>query len=117
MIHLLSPIIFFTIFSASQSVSWDESKLHTAKNETYLSQIEKDVIYELNKVRTDPARYADEYIAPMAAYYEGKLLKRPDEITLVTQEGVSALYETIEVLKKTTSHICSKAKQSALSSS
>lgn len=101
MIHLLSPIIFFAFFNAPQTVSWDEAKLHTAKNETYLSQIEKEVIYELNKVRTDPTRYAEEYLTPMTAYYEGKLLKRPQETPLVTQEGVSALYETIEVLKKT----------------
>jgi hypothetical protein len=39
--------------------NWDIAILDTAANVDYLTGIEKDVILEMNKVRTDPKKYAE----------------------------------------------------------
>lgn len=43
--------------------SWNLAKLNTASNETYMTTAEKEMILEINKLRSDPAKYAD-YIKP-----------------------------------------------------
>lgn len=74
--------------------------LNTAKNASYLSPIEKEVIYEINLFRTNPAKYAKDYIAPLAKYYERKILHYPNDKSVMTNEGVKALNECVNVLKK-----------------
>ncbi|MDR0403601.1 MAG: CAP domain-containing protein [Treponema sp.] len=73
------------------SANWDIEKLDTARDADYLKGIEKDVILEMNKVRTDPKKYAELYIQPRLKYYDGKNYSQPGEITIVTQEGKKAV--------------------------
>jgi hypothetical protein len=64
----------------------------------YLSTLEKDVLRELNLVRADPPKYA-ELLEATKPFYAGKRFKRPGEITIITEEGVSAVEEAIQFLK------------------
>jgi uncharacterized protein YkwD len=104
-IMILIVLIFQMSYSlagnpAGNSAEWDISALNTASNADYLSQIEKDIILEINKLRSDPARYAAEYIAPLAKHYERRLLHYPGDHTIQTHEGVSALHECVRALKR-----------------
>ncbi|MBR4374040.1 MAG: CAP domain-containing protein [Treponema sp.] len=77
---------------------WDIAKLDTARNLDYLSTVEKDVILEMNKARSNPALYAELYIAPMAKKFNGKIYNG----TLMTNEGVSVVNECVSYMKKAT---------------
>ena len=93
-------IIFFLFSSLfAQEKKWDLSKLDTGRKASYLSELEKDVILELNKVRTNPKEYAEDYLVTMRKLYSGKFLQYPDEIKLLTKEGNKALEECIKVLQ------------------
>lgn len=66
----------------------------------FLSQIEKDVIIELNKARTNPAGYA-EYLVDYKRFYLGKYIKIPGKENIITEEGAAAVNEAIEFLEST----------------
>lgn len=78
----------------------DNKDLNTAKNVDYLSPIEKEVVFEINLFRSNPAKYAEDYIAPLAKYYEQKILHYPNDKSIMTNEGIKALNECVRVLKK-----------------
>jgi uncharacterized protein YkwD len=80
--------------------NWDIATLDTATNVDYLTGVEKDVILEMNKVRTDPQKYAELYIQPRLRYYSGKNYSVPGQITIVTQEGASAVNGCITALNR-----------------
>jgi hypothetical protein len=81
--------------------NWDLSEIDTSRSVRYLTEIEKNVILELNKVRTNPKKYAELYLVPTLGYYQGKDLHRPGKITIRTVEGRSAVDECIKVLSTT----------------
>jgi uncharacterized protein YkwD len=85
------------------AANWDIEKLDTAKDAEYLSAVERDVILEMNKVRTNPKKYAELYIQPQLKYYSGKNYSVPGEITIVTQEGAAAVNGCIAALNKASS--------------
>ena len=60
-----------------------------------------EVLKEINAARTDPSAYAA-HLAPMLKLYEGKLLRRPGEVALMTQEGVAAVEEAVRFLQSAT---------------
>lgn len=62
-----------------------------------LSALEQEIIEEMNRVRRDPAAYAQE-LAQMKQYYQGNLLTLPGRTPIVTKEGVQALDDAIEFL-------------------
>lgn len=76
-------------------------ELNTAKNAAYLNQLERDVILELNKVRSDPKRYAEDYLDELRPAFNGNLYTYPGQVTIKSQEGIRPLDECIKVLKKT----------------
>jgi uncharacterized protein YkwD len=82
---------------------WNIQALDTARNAVYLDQVERDVVLELNKVRTNPAAYADSHLVTRRRYYRAKIYRRPGNIDLVTSEGVRAIDECIRVLKSVSS--------------
>lgn len=79
---------------------WNLSALHTARNAGYLKDLEKQVILELNKVRSDPSRYAKAFLFSQRDYYEGRRLTYPGETPILTQEGVKAFDEGYQFLLK-----------------
>jgi hypothetical protein len=78
---------------------WGQSGLNTAINADYLSHLEKEVILEVNKFRSNPARYAEDYLVPYRQFYNGRNLEMPGQITIVTNEGVKPLDECIAQFK------------------
>jgi hypothetical protein len=84
----------------SREKAWP-TELNTAKDAAYMNELEQNVILELNKVRSNPKRYAEEYMEELRDHYKGKLFYVPgQEIPVKTQEGLSPLEECIRVLKK-----------------
>lgn len=80
--------------------AWNAAELNTAANANYLTTLEKEIILETNKLRSNPAKYAEEYIEPLAKNYKRKLLYYPGDKPVLTREGVSALHECVRALKK-----------------
>ncbi|MFP4297623.1 MAG: CAP domain-containing protein [Spirulinaceae cyanobacterium] len=63
-----------------------------------LSPLERQVLAEMNRARTDPQGYAA-WLETMKQYYQGRILKLPNQDTLPTQEGTKAVDEAIQVLQ------------------
>ena len=82
------------------AANWNIEILDTGKDAEYLSPIEKDVILEMNKVRTDPKKYAELYIQPMLRYFNGNLYQKPGEIAIRTNEGKKAVEICITALSR-----------------
>lgn len=91
--------VFFLSFGNNPETT---GALNTAATVSYLSPIEKEIIFEINLFRSNPAEYAQKYIAPLANLYKGKLLNYPNDKPLLTKEGVKALNECVHELKKAT---------------
>jgi hypothetical protein len=81
--------------------NWDIDALDTAKDADYLTGIEKDVVLETNKARTDPKKYAELYIQPELKYYKGKRLARPGQAFILMQEGQAAVEECVAEMTNT----------------
>ena len=86
--------------SDPDAANWNIAVLDTAANVNYLTDVEKDVILEMNKVRTDPKKYVELYIQPRLRYFNGRNYSVPGQITLVTQEGAAAVNECVTALNK-----------------
>jgi len=95
-ILVLSVLISF----AQSTYQWPIQDLDTARDASYLSNEEKDVILELNKVRHNPAMYAQFCMQWMEIFYSNKLLQIPGKTIYKTEEGKTAFLECIEALKK-----------------
>jgi uncharacterized protein YkwD len=78
--------------------NWDIDALDTGRDAEYLTGLEKDVLLEMNMVRSDPKKYAELYIKPMTANFQGNLYTDPEEGTWRTREGRKAVNECIRVL-------------------
>jgi uncharacterized protein YkwD len=72
---------------------WDIQRLDTARNAGYLSRLEKDLILEMNKVRSDPKKYAELYILPRTRYFKGNNYSLAAGRSIATREGVRAVEE------------------------
>jgi hypothetical protein len=72
-------VVVFCVLCAARNLvaqnndeaNWDIKALDTARSVSYLSSVEKDVILELNMVRSNPRKYAELYIKPMQAWFGG----------------------------------------------
>lgn len=97
----LAIIILLSNFGIAQNeFVWPIKDLDTARDVSYLSKEEKDVILELNKVRYNPAMYAHLHMKWMEVFYSGKLLKIPGKIVYETNEGKEAFLDCIDALSK-----------------
>jgi len=85
------------------AANWDIAALDTAANADYLTGLEKDVVLEMNKVRTNPKKYSELYIQPRLKYFNGNRYSVPGQITLVTQEGAAAVNDCINALNRASS--------------
>jgi len=106
LVMLISICLLLTAWISSGSTispgkAWNISTLNTAGDAEYLSPAEKGVILEINKLRSDPAAYAAEYLEPLVHRYQGQLLHLPGNTRVKTMEGVIALMDAIRFLKKT----------------
>lgn len=98
-------VLFSTIWGLGPSERSHEkewpAELNSAKHAVYMNEMEREVIHELNKVRSNPKRYAEEYMEELRSAFDGKLLKLEGQIPIRSQEGIYPLEECIKVLKKT----------------
>lgn len=103
----MHTILFVLIiaFSSPFFVQADEpvwpDELNTAKNVSLLNDLEREVIFELNKVRSNPKRYSEQYLESLYSAYKGKIYYYPGQEPTLTKEGNGALLECIMVLRKT----------------
>ena len=68
---------------------------------TNFAALERGVLDELNRVRSDPRSYANG-LEHELEFYRGNLFRRPgDESALQTREGAAAVREAIRVLRQT----------------
>jgi uncharacterized protein YkwD len=81
--------------TAEEQKIWDIKELDKARKTFDLSELEADVILELNKARTNPAKYAELYIKPRLSDYKDKFYKGK-----VTKEGVVAVNDCIKAMNK-----------------
>jgi uncharacterized protein YkwD len=81
---------------------WNVNQLDTARNVSYLSRLEKDVILELNKARSNPPRYAELYIRPQARYFRGNAYSPPGPggRSITTVEGSKAVEECYTAMSR-----------------
>jgi len=92
---------FVSAFSiAQQNYEWPIKTLDTARDVTYLSEEEKDIILEMNMLRHNPSAYTQKHILWMRVFYHGKVLEIPGKTPFKTHEGVEAFDECLEALKK-----------------
>jgi uncharacterized protein YkwD len=84
--------------SPGQSSHPESLNLAQGDEMAYLSQLEALIIREMNQARANPRDYADQLEA-LKPYYEGRLFRRPGEIPIRTQEGLSAVNEAIRALR------------------
>jgi len=82
------------------SPKWKPETIDTTRGADYMTRTERDVVIEINMMRSDPARYAQKYLVPLRTYYHGHLLKYPGKTPLATNEGVRALEECIHELER-----------------
>ena len=79
---------------------WADSIFECVRSCAYLSDLEKDVIVELNKCRTNPARYSDEILVPyLERMGDDGMYVDSQGLNIMTQEGRSAVQEAIDALK------------------
>lgn len=97
----LSLLVFLMARLVFASEVWDPS-LDTGRTADFLSDIEKDVILEVNMARTNPPAYAEEYLVPMREYFNGTLYQEPGGPLYRMNEGLVALDECIRVMKAQT---------------
>ena len=92
-LKLLAAITALSLLSPTQGATANSGA-------SYLSVIEAQILREMNLARTRPAGYA-EFLAERRKYFKGKRFKQPREGAIQTREGVDALNDAIESLKKT----------------
>ncbi len=98
---LLFPMLVFGQSLENHFETAWPSGLNTASGASYLDELEREVIHELNKVRSNPKRYAEEYMEELQTAFSGKLYVYPGQEPLKSQEGVKPLIECIKILKLT----------------
>lgn len=101
LIIILSIFLGLNVPSEIQESGDWPAELNTAKDAPYLTELQKQVIFELNKVRSNPKRFAEEYMEDLRTFYEGTLFLYPGQDPVKTKEGIAPLNECIRVLLKT----------------
>lgn len=100
-LYLLLSLLTITLSILPQSTgnhTWPDS-LNTAKNDVSMSDLEKSVVLEMNKVRSNPRDYA-QLLKQERELYEGLILKKDGQL-MQTKEGIAAVDECIRYLENT----------------
>ncbi len=90
-------LIVFSLLSASPRKLTGSSGVRD-KN-IYLSELEQEVVAELNLARTQPKRYSD-FLADYSRLFVGREIHERGQINLLTNEGIRAVNEAVGFLKK-----------------
>jgi len=95
--YLLIILIFnsFVTFASSRNLKGSSER---QDNASYLSELERDVVDELNFARTHPSDYSV-YLIEYSKLFVGRELREDGETTILTKEGKSAVNEAIRFLR------------------
>ncbi len=94
-------LIFLFILNYINCESSIKKNLNT-NNSAELTQFQKQILAELNFVRTEPKKYAKEILTPKLKYFNGKKYTEPGKNTVLTYEGTKSLRECIRHLNAIT---------------
>ncbi|MBD2180420.1 DUF2135 domain-containing protein [Planktothrix sp. FACHB-1375] len=88
--------------SATQRPNTANNSRRSATNTTasFLSSLERGIVAEMNRARTNPPAYGA-ILQSQRRYYKGNRLELPGQIPIITKEGVRVVDETINFLKST----------------
>ena len=102
-IFILSLLFLFGFSFQEKETKTNEwpAELNTAKDAYFLDGFEKLVVLELNKVRTNPKRFAEEYLEELLTAFDGKLYTYPGQDPVKSKEGIGPLMECIQILRNT----------------
>lgn len=89
-------VILFSTLPASASPG--NRIIDKEDNFGYLSELEREVVDELNFARVQPSEYAD-YLIAYSELFVGRELHESGEVTIMTHEGRSAVNEAIRFLR------------------
>ena len=98
LMHLFFKIFLAACISIIQVIRLGYAQKREINIVQFPVSLEKEVFRELNLARQNPKKYAS-FLEQLKPYYVGKFIKRPDEPTIMTEEGVSAVDEAIRFLK------------------
>jgi uncharacterized protein YkwD len=90
-----------TVAPKAESISKTESvtKGENTISLGFMSQLEKEIIDEMNMARTEPQKYAA-FVEDYKSYYDGNRLTLPGrKKALVTNDGIAAVDEAINFLR------------------
>lgn len=94
-------LLMFGALDAQNGGKWGEA-LNTAKDAEYLSSVEQAVVFEMNKVRSNPKRYALEVILPLKKRFSESdnpyIFYNVDSVRILSKEGVAAIDECAKEL-------------------
>jgi len=95
--YLLIILIFnsFVTFASSRNLKGSSER---QDNASYLSELEREVVDELNFARTHPSDYSV-YLIEYSKLFVGRELREDGETTILTKEGKSAVNEAIRFLR------------------
>jgi uncharacterized protein YkwD len=94
-----SPQADKTLSSKSAPVVSVAPKSGSSAALSFLSQLEREILEEMNLARTNPQQYAA-YVEQYKTYYNGNRLKLPGRQTpIVTFDGIAAVDEAVGFLK------------------
>ena len=80
--------------------NWPDSIYSSVKGYPFLSDIQKEVIIEVNKCRSNPSRYADEVLEPfLKSMNPNGIFVDSNGKKIKTKEGKPAVKEAIEALR------------------
>ena len=96
--YYLSILLLFCILTSFSSRHNSERTPIRQERPVYLSNLESEVIYELNLARTQPKVYAD-FLSAYSVYFIGNELHEPGKTIMVTREGKFAVNEAVRFLK------------------
>ncbi|MBL7959307.1 CAP domain-containing protein [bacterium] len=85
---------FFILINTAHLPAQNEAK---PVSMNFLSDLEKQVYYELNRVRSNPKEYA-KHVKKVMGLFDGNLMKYPGETAIMTTEGESAAAECYDFL-------------------
>lgn len=98
---LIGALLLVTVGPAACVAAGSGSTVPAATAATVdLRKLEGDILLELNAARTAPATYAGR-IEALLQHMEGRILRRPGDVAIATQEGSAAVREAAAALRAT----------------
>lgn len=100
LVYLVLVLVMTSVLFYGESENSLLSPNHGVKDIYFLSDLEKEIIIELNRARSNPPAYAKK-LEDFKKHYVGQYINIAGRPQVITHEGVSAVNEAIDFLKST----------------